>query len=106
MSDRDRRNRILSTYTQDGILLSRLYQGSTDSDVFEDYIQQLDSYCGRWPEPKSVLVMKNESFHYTERLEQMCRDASVKLMYLPLYSPDLNPIEGLFAEMKAFAKKN
>jgi len=35
----------------------------------------------------------------------MCRDASVKLVYLPPYSPDLNPIEEFFAELKAFIKK-
>ncbi|RYO29315.1 hypothetical protein AA0113_g12065 [Alternaria arborescens] len=80
--------------------------GSTDSAVFEDYIEQLLPHCGRWPEPKSVLVMDNASFHHTERLEQMCCDAGVKLMYLPPYSPDLNPIEEFFAELKAFIKKN
>ena len=103
---RDRRYQILPAYTQDGILLSRVFQGSTDSAVFEDYIEQLLPHCGRWPEPKSVLVMDNASFHHTERLEQMCCGAGVKLMYLPPYSPDLNPIEEFFAELKAFIKKN
>ncbi|CAG5189810.1 uncharacterized protein ALTATR162_LOCUS12089 [Alternaria atra] len=100
----DRRYQILPAYTQDGILLSQVFQGSTDSAVFEDYIEQLLPHCGRWPEPKSVLVMDNASFHHTERLEQMCCDAGVKLMYLPPYSPDLNPIEEFFAELKAFKK--
>jgi transposase len=36
----------------------------------------------------------------------MCRDASVKLVYLPLYSPDFNPIEEFFAKLKAFIKRN
>lgn len=35
----------------------------------------------------------------------MCWDASVKLVYLPPYSLDLNPIEEFFAELKAFIKK-
>jgi transposase len=35
----------------------------------------------------------------------MCRQAGVKLLYLPPYSPDLNPIEEFFAELKAFIKK-
>lgn len=103
---RDKRYQILPAYTQDGILLSRVFQGSTDNEVFEDYIEQLLPHCGRWPEPKSVLVMDNASFHHTERLEQMCCDAGVKLMYLPPYSPDLNPIEEFFAELKAFIKKH
>jgi transposase len=32
----------------------------------------------------------------------MCHDASVKLVYLPLYSPDVNPIEEFYVELKAF----
>jgi hypothetical protein len=35
----------------------------------------------------------------------MCRDAGVELIYLPPYSPDLNPIEEFFAELKQFIKK-
>jgi hypothetical protein len=63
---RDQRYQILPAYTQTGILFSRVFQGSTDSDVFEDYIEQLLPHCGRWPEPESVLVMDNASFHRTE----------------------------------------
>jgi len=50
--------------------------------------------------------MDNATIHHTERIEQMCRDAGVKLVYLPPYSPDLNPIEEFFAELKAFVKRN
>ena len=53
-----------------------------------------------------MLVMDNASFHHTEQFERMSCDAGVKLMYLPPYSPDLNPIEEFFAELKAFIKKN
>jgi transposase len=95
---------ILPAYAQDGVVLARVFQGSTDAAVFEDFIEQLLTHCGRWPEPKSVLVMDNASFHHTERLEQICTDAGVKLMYLPTYSPDLNPIEEFFAELKQFIK--
>ena len=103
---REQRHQILPAYAQDGVILARVFQGSTDSTVFEDFIEQLLPLCGKWPEPKSVLVMDNASFHHTERIEQMCYDAGVKLMYLPPYSPDLNPIEEFFAELKAFVKRN
>jgi transposase len=87
-------------------MLSRVFQGSTDSAVFEDFLKQLLPLCGKWLEPKSVLVMDNASFHHTERITQMCYDARVKLVYLPLYSLDLNPIKEFFAELKAFIKRN
>ena len=102
---RESRFQILPAYTQDGILLSRVFQGSTDSTVFEDYIEQLLHHCGRYPERNSVLVMDNASFHRTKRIEQLCADAGIRLMYLPPYSPDLNPIEEFFAELKAFIKR-
>ena len=102
---RDQRWQILPAYGQDGILLSRVYQGSTDSIIFEDFIEQLLAHCGRWPEPKSVLVMDNASFHRSERVAQLCREAGVKLVYLPPYSPDLNPIEEYFSVLKAFIRK-
>ena len=78
----------------------------TDSAVFKDYVEQLLQHCGRWLEPRSVLVMDNALFYYTERIAQMCADAGVKLMYLPPYSPDLNLIEEFFAELKAFIKRS
>jgi transposase len=103
---RGQRYQILPAYTQDGILLARVFRGSTDATVFEDFLEQLLQHCGRWPEPKSVLIMDNASFHHTDRVEAMCSEAGVKLMYLPPYSPDLNPIEEMFAELKGFIKRN
>ena len=93
---RDRRYQILPAHTQDGVLLSRVFQGTTDSALYEDFIEQLLHHCGRWPEPKSVLVMDNASFHHSDRIKQICSDAGVKLVYLPPYSPGLSPIEEFF----------
>lgn len=68
---RGQRYQILPAYCQDGVLLSRIFRGSTDAVIFEDFIEQLLHHCGRWPEPKPVLVMDNASFHHSERLERM-----------------------------------
>jgi transposase len=101
---RDSRYHILPAYTQDGVLFSQVFQGTTDSVVYEDFIEQLLHHCRPYPEPHSVLVIDNASFHYSDRIKEMCRNAGVILVYLPPYSPDLNPIE-FFAELKAFIKK-
>jgi len=103
---REKRYQILLAYTQDGIILARVFLGSIDSTVFEDFVEQLLLLCGRWPEPKSVLIIDNATIYHTERIEQMCRVTGVKLVYLPPYSPDLNLIEEFFAELKAFIKRN
>jgi transposase len=102
---RDSRYNVLPAYTQDGILFYQVFQGTTDGDMFEDFVEQLLHHCRPYPQPNSVIVMDNASFHHSDRIKQMCRDAGVILIYLPPYSPDLNPIEEFFAELKAFIKK-
>lgn len=104
--NRDKRYQILPAYTVDGILLARVYTGSTDAPWFEDFIRQLLHHCGRWPAPRSVLVMDNASWHNKQRLEELCADAGVRLLFLPPYSPDFNPIEEFFSELKAYIKKH
>jgi transposase len=50
--------------------------------------------------------MDNVSFHHSESIEQMRSQTGVKLPCLPPYSPDLNPIKGLFSKVKAFIKRH
>lgn len=57
---RDQRYQILPAYAQDGIVMSRVIQGSTDAVVFEDFIEQLLQHCGKWPELKLVKFQVNE----------------------------------------------
>src|SRR5690349_17529991 len=68
---RGRRYQILPAHAQDAIVLSHIPQGSTDSSVFEDFIEQLLAHCRSWPEPKSVLVVDTASFHHSEHVEQL-----------------------------------
>jgi transposase len=103
---REQTYQILLAYAVDGIMLAYVFHSSTDGIVFEDFIEQLLPLCGKWPEPKSVLVMDNTFFYHTERIKQIYYDTRVKLLYLLLYSPDLNPIKEFFVELKAFIKWN
>jgi transposase len=81
-----------------------VYEGSTDTRVFEDFIEELLPYCGKWPNPRSILIMDNASFHHSEKIQRLCDDAGVILRYLPPYSPDLNPIEEFF-ELKPYIRQ-
>ncbi|KAJ3469852.1 hypothetical protein MRS44_003917 [Fusarium solani] len=101
---REERYQVLAAYTQRGIKLSRVYRGSTDTATFVDFIEQLLHHCGRWPEPESVLVMDNASIHCSDKIKQMCNEAGVKVEMTAPYTPDTNPIEEYFAEMKACVK--
>jgi transposase len=50
--------------------------------------------------------MNNALFHHPEVISQMRADVGAKLVYLSPYSPDLNPIEEFFAELKDFIGRN
>lgn len=53
----------------------------------------------------SVLVMDNWTVHHGDDVRELVDAAGCELLYLPTYSPDLNPIEHLFAKIKAFVKR-
>jgi transposase len=58
------------------------------------------------PMENSILVMDNASIHRGPEIRELCDEFGVLLQYLPPYSPDYNPIEESFAEMKAWMRKN
>ncbi|OAV99806.1 hypothetical protein PTTG_25301 [Puccinia triticina 1-1 BBBD Race 1] len=55
----------------------------------------------RYPDINSVLVLDNARIHGGERIVEFCQNAGVKLMFLPTYSPELNPIEMCFSQVKS-----
>ena len=52
-----------------------------------------------------VVVMDNLSAHKVKGVEAAIREAGASVLYLPPYSPDLNPIENVFAKLKAHLRK-
>ena len=103
--NREQRFQILAAYTQKDVKLARVYPGFTNALIYEDFIELLLQHCGKWPEPNSVLVMDNASIYRSERLEQMRVEAGVRLLKLAPYSPDMNPIGELFAEIKTYIRQ-
>jgi transposase len=52
-----------------------------------------------------VVVMDNISSHRGKRVRELVEGKDCELLYLPPYSPDLNPIEEAFAKLKALLRK-
>lgn len=98
---RGKRVQILPAYTIDGVIYCEVYEENTDADMVEAFLDRLLPYCGRYPEPKSVIFMDNASFYFfSQEVKDRIVDAGVIIEYQPPYSPDLNPIEYLFGSVK------
>ena len=79
------------------------YDGSTNSAVFEFWFEDK-----LMPElsPGTVVIMDNAQFHRKVELRKIASRYGVLVLFLPPYSPDYNPIEKLWANMKRWLKKN
>jgi len=80
-----------------GIRCSTVVDGAVNGDVFEAFVQQV-----LLPQLKAgdVVVMDNLSSHKRSRTRELIESAGAKLLFLPPYSPDLNPIEMVFSKVK------
>lgn len=68
-----------------------------NSELFEDWFKKkLVKSLAKG----STIIMDNASFHRKKKLANLARRHGVKLLFLPPYSPDFNPIEKTWANMK------
>ena len=80
-----------------GMQCSTVVDGAVNGDVFEAFVEQVLA-----PELRSgdVVIMDNLSSHKRLRVRDLIESAGARLVFLPPYSPDLNPIELIFAKVK------
>ncbi len=93
---------ILASMTSEGMGPCVAAVGSTTSAVFEAYVEQVLS---RSLQPGQVIVMDNLSSHKGPRVRKLIEAKGCELLYLPPYSPDLNPIEQAFSKLKASLRR-
>ena len=55
--------------------------------------------------PGDIVILDNVAFHKSGRVEELVRQRGAWLLFLPPYSPDLNPIEMAFSKLKALLRK-
>jgi hypothetical protein len=103
---RSERWSVLPALTHDGILFYEVFHGSFDRERFEGFMRELVSKMSPFPALNSVILLDNASIHHNGRIEEICHDAGVVIEYLPPYSPDLNPTELVFHELKDWLRRN
>src|SRR5215216_6587524 len=93
---------LLASMSLLGIAPSLAVEGATTKAVFEAYVERVLA-----PElkPGQIVVMDNLSSHKGSRVRELIEERGCTLLYLPPYSPDLNPIEEAFAKLKALLRR-
>ena len=76
--------------------------GPMNGNAFVAYVEQVLAPSLK---PGDIVVMDNLSAHKVPGVRQAIEAAGARLLYLPPYSPDFNPIEHLFAKLKALLRK-
>ena len=76
--------------------------GSMDGQMFLAYVRQFLCPTLR---PGDIVILDNLSSHKVAGVQEAIATAGATMLYLPPYSPDLNPIEKLFAKLKALLRK-
>jgi transposase len=99
---------ILPILTLDGIITHDVIPGSVTSERFLRFLRELViPLTNPYPGPRSVLVLDNCNIHHSEKVRALVEDkAMCKLIFLPPYSPDLNPIEQAFFSIKSHLRRN
>ena len=92
---------FLAGLRHDGIAAPCLFDGAINGELFLAYIEQQLSPTLT---PGDVVIMDNLRSHKVAGVRQAIEARGASLLYLPPYSPDLNPIEQAFAKLKAMLR--
>lgn len=79
-----------------------MFEGHCNTATFETYIQQV---LVPTLKPGMTVIIDNASFHKSRVVEESIKNAGCNLLFLPPYSPDLNPIEKYWNKLKTYIKK-
>lgn len=85
-----------------GLIAPMVLDGPMDGVTFLAYVEQI---LVKELEPGDIVIMDNLPAHKVSGVRQAIEGADARLLYLPPYSPDFNPIEMAFSKLKAILRK-
>ena len=96
------RTTMLSSVRLDGTTVPLVFEGALNGDIFRAYVEQL---LVPSLHPGDIVVMDNLSSHKVCGIVEAIEAVGASVMFLPPYSPDLNPIELMWSKIKAILRK-
>lgn len=99
---RGQRLNYIGAMSLNGVLSLKLLPQSLNKELFQEYVKE-ELVPNLWK--GATVVMDNLQVHKVEGVKEMLEEVGAKIIYLPRYSPDFNPIEHLWWELKAFVRR-
>ena len=93
---------FIAALRSDGLVAPTVVDGAINGELFEAYVRQQLVPTLR---PGDTVVMDNLSSHKRAGVRAAIAGAGARLLYLPAYSPDLNPVEMAFSKLKALLRQ-
>lgn len=93
---------FLAALRRDRLTAPCVFDGPINGASFRAYVEQI---LAPTLKPGDIVVMDNLGSHKSQVVRHAIRQAGAKLFFLPPYSPDLNPIEQVFAKLKTLLRK-
>lgn len=93
---------MVGALDRDGLRALHPYDGSVDSEKFIDFIESKLKPCLK---KGDVIIMDNCKIHYAKRVTEKLKQMSVQTLFMPPYSPELNPIEETWSVIKGRLKQ-
>lgn len=97
-----RNTTILSSVRLNGKTEYTTYLGGTTGDIFVDYLENI---LIPTLEKGDIVIMDNMRSHHVKKVADILEKSEMKLLYLPPYSPDFNPIEKMWSKIKSVLRK-
>ena len=92
---------LVAALTSQGLQAAMTVSGAVNGDVFAAYLEQV---LGPTLVPGDVVVLDNLPAHKVAGLAELVEARGARLLYLPPYSPDFNPIELAFGKLKTWLR--
>ena len=93
---------FLAALRRDRITAPCVFDGPINGVSFRAYVEQCLVVT---LQPGDIVIMDNLGSHKSQAVRRAIRSVGAKLFFLPAYSPDLNPIEQVFAKLKTMLRK-
>jgi transposase len=96
------RTNIIAGLVNNKSIAPMVFNGFCNTDLFNNWVEH---FLIKELQIGQVVVMDNASFHKSQKTKELIESVGCRVIFLPAYSPDLNPIEKFWANMKRWIRQ-